>query len=51
MAYAEDVGANAFLKMPFKSDSLVKYVTAVLDGPQASRPSIRRLRRSVPPPA
>jgi DNA-binding response OmpR family regulator len=51
MAFAEHVGANAFLKKPFNRDGLLKYVTAVLDGPQASRPSIRRLRRSERPPS
>jgi twitching motility two-component system response regulator PilG len=51
MAYAEHVGANAFLKKPFTRESLLKYVTAILDGPQASRPSIRRLRRSERPPS
>jgi DNA-binding response OmpR family regulator len=50
MAHAEDVGANAFLKKPFTPDRLMKYVTALLDGPHASRPSVRRLRRSDPPP-
>ncbi len=46
MAHAEHVGANAFLKKPFTRDKLIKYVVALLDGPHASRPSIRRLRRS-----
>jgi DNA-binding response OmpR family regulator len=50
MAFSEHVGANAFLKKPFTRDQLLKYVAAVLDGPQASRPSIRRLRRSERPP-
>jgi DNA-binding response OmpR family regulator len=50
MAHAEEVGANAFLKKPFTPDRLMKYVTALLDGPHASRPSVRRLRRSEPPP-
>ncbi len=49
MAHAEHVGANAFLKKPFTRDKLVKYVTTLLDGPHASRPSVRRLRRSDPP--
>jgi chemosensory pili system protein ChpA (sensor histidine kinase/response regulator) len=46
MAHAEQVGANAFLKKPFTREKLVKYVTTLLDGPQASRPSVRRLRRN-----
>jgi DNA-binding response OmpR family regulator len=50
MAFAEHVGANAFLRKPFTRDRLLKYVAAVLDGAQASRPSIRRLRRSERPP-
>jgi DNA-binding response OmpR family regulator len=46
MAYAEHVGANAFLKKPFTREKLLKYVITLLDGPHASRPSVRRLRRS-----
>ena len=49
MAQAEEVGANAFLKKPFTADKLLKYVNTLLDGPHASRPSVRRLRRSEPP--
>jgi DNA-binding response OmpR family regulator len=49
MAHAENVGANAFLKKPFTRDKLLKYVITLLDGPHASRPSVRRLRRSDPP--
>lgn len=49
MAQAEHVGANAFLKKPFTADKLLKYVNTLLDGPHASRPSVRRLRRSEPP--
>jgi DNA-binding response OmpR family regulator len=49
MAHAEYAGANAFLKKPFSRDKLIKYVTALLDGPHTSRPSVRRLRRSDPP--
>lgn len=45
MANAEDSGANAFLKKPFTRDKLLKYVGVLLDGPHASRPSVRRLRR------
>ncbi len=46
MAHAEYVGANAFLKKPFSPERLLKYVVTLLDGPHASRPSVRRLRRS-----
>lgn len=46
MAQAEYVGANAFLKKPFSAPKLLKYVSTLLDGPHASRPSVRRLRRS-----
>jgi DNA-binding response OmpR family regulator len=49
MAQAEYVGANAFLKKPFTRERLVKYVITLLDGPNASRPSVRRLRRSDAP--
>ncbi len=49
MAHAEQVGANAFLKKPFTREKLIKYVTTLLDGPHASRPSVRRLRRSEAP--
>jgi DNA-binding response OmpR family regulator len=45
MAHAEEVGANAYLKKPFSRERLEKYVTALLDGPHSSRPSVRRLRR------
>jgi DNA-binding response OmpR family regulator len=46
MAHAEEAGANAFLKKPFTMRQLLKYVSALLDGPQTSRPSVRRLRLS-----
>ncbi len=46
MAQAEHVGANAYLKKPFTRERLDKYVTALLDGPHSSRPSVRRLRRT-----
>ena len=45
MAEAERVGANAFLKKPFARPLLLKYVRWILDGPHASSPSIRGLRR------
>ncbi len=44
MAHAEDAGANAFLKKPFTMPQLLKYLSALLDGPHTSRPSMRRLR-------
>jgi DNA-binding response OmpR family regulator len=44
MAHAEEAGANAFLKKPFPMKKLHKYVVALLDGPNSSRPSVRRLR-------
>jgi len=43
MAHAEE-GANAFLKKPFPMKKLLKYIVALLDGPNSSRPSVRRLR-------
>jgi len=45
MAEAERVGANVFLKKPFARPLLLKYVRWILDGPHASSPSIRGLRR------
>jgi DNA-binding response OmpR family regulator len=50
MAHAEQAGANAYLKKPFPGEKLMKYLVALLDGPHSSRPSVRRLRRSEPPP-
>jgi DNA-binding response OmpR family regulator len=44
MAQAEEAGANAFLRKPFPMKKFLKYVLSLLDGPAASRPSIRRLR-------
>jgi DNA-binding response OmpR family regulator len=44
MAHAEEAGANAFLKKPFPMKKLLKYIVALLDGPNSSRPSVRRLR-------
>src|SRR5579871_3602834 len=41
MAHAEEVGANAYLKKPFSRERLDKYVSALLDGPHSSRPSVR----------
>jgi two-component system response regulator PhoP len=42
IAHAAEVGASAFLKKPFPMDRLLKYVSALLDGPRASRPNARR---------
>jgi two-component system chemotaxis response regulator CheY len=44
MAYAEEAGANAFLKKPFTMVRLLMYVSALLDGPPTSQPSVCRLR-------
>ncbi len=44
MAHAEEAGANAFLKKPVPMRSLLKYVSALLDGPHSSQRGIRRLR-------
>jgi DNA-binding response OmpR family regulator len=49
MAWAEEAGANAFLKKPFTLAQLAKYVTALTDPQRASRPSVRRLRCSEVP--
>jgi len=46
MAQAEHIGASAYLKKPFTRPRLEKYVSALLDGPHSSRPSVRRLRRA-----
>jgi DNA-binding response OmpR family regulator len=44
MAHAEEAGANAFLKKPFRLPRLLEYVAILLDGPKGTRPGIRRLR-------
>ncbi len=44
MAHAEEAGANAFLKKPFAMKALLKYVSALLDGPRSSQRGMRRLR-------
>ena len=50
MSHAEHVGANAFLRKPFTLERFEKYVLTLLEGPNASRPSFRRLRPTEPPP-
>jgi DNA-binding response OmpR family regulator len=50
MAYAEEAGANAYLKKPFTLEQLGKYVTVLLNSPNESRPSVRALKRTDPPP-
>ncbi len=50
IAYAEDAGANAFLRKPFTRQQLQKYATALLDPHRPPRPSMRWLRRSESPP-
>jgi DNA-binding response OmpR family regulator len=49
MAWAEEAGANAFLKKPFTPARLAHYVAALTDPRRASRPSFRRLRGSIIP--
>jgi DNA-binding response OmpR family regulator len=44
MAHAEEAGANAYLKKPFAMKKLMRYVSALLDGPPTSRPHVRTLR-------
>jgi twitching motility two-component system response regulator PilH len=39
LAYAEEVGANAFLRKPFTRAQLFEYLAAMLDGPWVSRPN------------
>jgi DNA-binding response OmpR family regulator len=43
MAQAEEIGANAFLRKPFTTPLLLKYVRHILDGPNASVTGVRRL--------
>jgi DNA-binding response OmpR family regulator len=45
MAWAEEAGANAFLRKPFTAQELEAYVHALIDPRLASRPEVRRLRR------
>jgi DNA-binding response OmpR family regulator len=46
MAWAEEAGANAFLRKPFTARELEIYVHALIDPRRASRPGVRRLRRA-----
>ncbi len=50
MAQAESIGANAFLRKPFTTALLIKYVLHMLEGPNASVAGVRRLqpRRMTP---
>jgi DNA-binding response OmpR family regulator len=50
-AFAEEAGANAFLRKPFTRAQLTKYLTALLDTKRPARPSVRMLRRSDLPPS
>ena len=50
-AFAEEAGANAFLRKPFTRPQLTKYLTALLDTKRPARPSVRMLRRSDIPPS
>jgi len=50
MAHAEEAGANAYLKKPFTLELFGKYLDSMLDGRNMSRPSVRSLKRSEPPP-
>jgi DNA-binding response OmpR family regulator len=43
MAQAEEIGGNAFLRKPFTTPLLLKYVRHILDGPNASVTGVRRL--------
>lgn len=50
IAYAEEAGANAFLRRPFSLKSLASYVDALFDEEGAVRSStLRTLRPSDPP--
>jgi DNA-binding response OmpR family regulator len=44
MVHAEELGANAFLKKPFTTKTLLKYAAALLDGNRSSHRGMRRLR-------
>ena len=50
IAYAEEAGANAFLRKPFTPLQLARYARALLAPEEPSRPSMRWLRRTEPPP-
>jgi DNA-binding response OmpR family regulator len=44
MANAEEVGANAFLKKPFKMTRMLDCMAMLFDGQRTTRPGTRRLR-------
>ncbi len=44
MANAEEAGANAFLRKPFSSSDLARYVSALTGDRRRSTPSMQRLR-------
>lgn len=49
IAYAEEAGANGFLRMPFSLDRLGSYVKALFEDTVPSRPGLRQLQPSEPP--
>lgn len=51
MAYAEEAGANAFLRIPFPIERLAQYVEPLFGGEPPTRSTVRWLRPSdLPPP-
>lgn len=51
IAYAEEAGANAFLKRPFSLKLLTDYVEALFDNRAPKRSTLRTLRPNPPPAA
>jgi DNA-binding response OmpR family regulator len=49
IAYAEEAGANGFLRLPCSSSSLPSCIDALFDGRSMSQPPLRKLRASEPP--
>lgn len=49
IAFAEEAGADGFLKMPFSLDRLGSYVKALFEDRNPSRPGLRKLRPSERP--